>query len=223
MAFHSARLASPAASSLTENKTLPNYNLSSRIKTQWAALLLIVLLSIGQLFQAELTPWLEFDRNAIYQGQWWRLLTGHFLHTNFWHLLMNLGGFVLIWLLHGMYYSNRQFLFNLVLGCGLIGLAVLFWSPAISLYVGLSGWLHALLVCGCCIDIQRHWSSGWLILLAVFAKVCWEQWQGASAEVVTLIGAEVATDAHLYGALSGLFMYALLVFWRHFHLTPALR
>jgi len=181
-----------------------------------AGLSLAVLLIVLHLLRAELTPWLEFDRSAIYQGQWWRILTGHFMHTNSWHLVMNLGGLLLILLLHGMYYRALQLWTHLLLGCVLIGLAVLFWSPQISLYVGLSGWLHALLVCGCCIDIQRQWSSGWLILVAVFGKVLWEQWQGASQDIVTLIDAEVATDAHLYGAVIGLLLFATSLFVRRF-------
>lgn len=169
------------------------------------AAIVIVLHLLGP----EAAAWLEFDRNAIDQGQWWRILTGHFLHTNHWHLAMNLGGFALIMLLHGMYYRPLLLWSNLLFGCVLIGLALLFWSPQISIYVGLSGWLHGLLVCGCCIDIQRQWSSGWLILAAVFGKVGWEQWQGASQDVVTLIDADVAVDAHLYGAIIGLLLFAI--------------
>ncbi len=177
---------------------------------------LAIILIVLHLLRPELSPWLEFDRSAIYQGQWWRILTGHFMHTNTWHLVMNLGGLALIMLLHGMYYRTLQLWGILLLGNVLIGLALLFWSPQISIYVGLSGWLHALLVCGCCIDIQRQWSSGWLILAAVFGKVVWEQWQGASQDVVTLIEAEVATDAHMYGAVIGLLLYATLLFVRRF-------
>jgi rhomboid family GlyGly-CTERM serine protease len=188
--------------------------LFSVIRSNAIAVMLFFILILLHLLQAKLQPIFEFDRSAIYDGQWWRLLTGHLFHTNTWHLLMNLGGYVLIMLLHGAYYSNRRFLLNLLLGNLLIALALLGWSPDISLYVGLSGWLHALLVCGCCIDIERHWSSGWLILFAVFGKVLWEQWQGASAEVVTLIGADVATDAHLYGAIVGLLLYLTMLFHR---------
>lgn len=188
--------------------------LFSYIRSHAMAMTLFFILILLHLLQATLQPMFEFDRSAIYDGQWWRVLTGHLFHTNTWHLLMNLGGYVLIMLLHGAYYSNRRFVLNLLLGNLLIGLALLCWSPDISVYVGLSGWLHALLVCGCCIDIERHWSSGWLILIAVFGKVLWEQWQGASNEVVTLIGADVATDAHLYGALVGLLLYLTMLFNR---------
>ena len=195
--------------------------LLSFIRNHAIALLLFFMLLLLHLLQATLQPILEFNRVAIYDGQWWRLLTGHWFHTNTWHLLMNLGGYVLIMLLHGAYYSNKRFVLNMLLGNLLIGLALLCWSPDISIYVGLSGWLHALLVCGCCIDIEKQWSSGWLILLAVFGKVAWEQWQGASNEVVTLIGADVATDAHLYGAVVGLLLYLTMLFRRTVMLNNA--
>ncbi len=193
----------------------------SFLRSHLMAVLLFLTLILLHLLQDQLQPLFEFNRTAIYEGQWWRLVTAHLFHTNNWHLLMNLGGFVLIMLLHGAYYSNRRFVLNLFLGNLLIGLALLCWSPDISFYVGLSGWLHALLVCGCCIDIERHWSSGWLILLAVFGKVLWEQWQGASNEVVTLIGADVATDAHLFGAIVGLLLYVSMLFRRTVALTSA--
>ena len=168
---------------------------------------LLLLFMLLQLFQADLHPWLEFNRQAIADGQWWRLLSGHLVHTNSWHLLMNLAGFILILLLHGMYYSGRSLIALLIAGNLLIGLALFWFSPDIQIYLGLSGFLHALLVCGCLIDIQRNWSSGWLILAATFGKVLWEQYRGASQDVAALIGAEVAIDAHLYGALAGLVLF----------------
>ncbi len=34
--------------------------------------------------------YLEFDRPAILDGEWWRLLTGHLTHFGWWHLTTNL-------------------------------------------------------------------------------------------------------------------------------------
>ena len=177
------------------------------LRQQRVPFLLVILLLALHLLPQAIANGLEFNHAAIRDGQWWRLLTGHLLHTNHWHLLMNLGGLALIVLLHGMYYSGRALLVLLVIANAFIGLALLFFSPEIQLYRGLSGFLHALLICGCLIDIQRHLSSGWLILVGVFAKVIWEQMQGPSQEIAGLIGAEVGIDAHLYGALTGLLLF----------------
>ncbi len=164
---------------------------------------------LGLIFNQQLTPWLQYDRLAVLDGQWWRLWSGHLLHTNGWHFLMNLAGLAIIVLLHQPYYRLLNMLFLVGAGFALISLALLFWSPSISLYVGLSGFLHALVVWGACQDIRAQWSSGWLILIGVAGKVGWEQWQGASAELVTLIDADVATDAHLYGAIGGLLLFVM--------------
>lgn len=171
-------------------------------------------------FNTDLVPWLQFDRQAILNGDYWRLWTGHLLHTNQWHLIMNIAGLVVILLLHGNYFRFWTFLFLFITGTGLIGLALLFWSPAINLYVGLSGWLHALLVYGACEDVRRHWSSGWLILAGVAAKVSWEQWHGASSDLVMLIEADVAVDAHLYGAICGIILFMMVFSFRQVNQSP---
>lgn len=185
---------------------------SAVLSACYAPFALALLMCVFAVFNDQVTPWLQFDRQAILAGEWWRLWSGHLLHTNSWHLLMNLAGLVVIIMLHGNYYRSCVFAFLLFAGVTLISLALLFWSPAISLYVGLSGWLHALLVYGACEDVRRQWSSGWLILAGVAAKVGWEQWQGASSDLVMLIEADVAVDAHLYGAITGLTLFVLLSF-----------
>lgn len=185
--------------------------MTNKFVQQWAApsfvLLMIVIL---QLFASDLSPLLEFDRTAIYQGEWWRLVTGHFMHSNGWHLLMNFAALLVILAVQGMHQTLTRFLVLLLAGCSMIGLMLLFLSPSMMIYVGLSGWLHALLVFGACADIVKHWSSGWLILIGVFCKVIWEQTQGASADMVSLIEANVAIDAHLFGALTGLVLFFIM-------------
>ena len=138
---------------------------------------------------------LQYQRDAIGQGQLWRLLSGHLLHSNNWHLVMNLGALLLMLMLHQLYYSLHSFALLLVSGCVGISVLLYLFSPDIQIYVGLSGWLHCFITAGALLDIKHKIQSGWLILLGVIAKVAYEQWQGPDAELATLIDANVAIDA----------------------------
>ena len=42
------------------------------------------------------------------------------------------------------------------------------------------------------------------VLLAIAAKLGWEQWGGAMPGTAALAGGSVITEAHLYGAVGGL-------------------
>ncbi len=178
---------------------------------QWAApIALLVIISLLHIGNSELSPVLDFDRNAIYQGEWWRLFTGHLMHNNAWHLGMNFGALIVILAVQGMHLTVARFLVLLIAGCLMISLDILFLSPNMMIYCGLSGWLHCLLVWGALADIVKHWSSGWLILIGVFIKVIWEQIHGGSSEIITLIGSKVAVDAHLFGAFTGLILFFIM-------------
>ena len=71
----------------------------------------------------------------------------------------------------------------------------------------MSGVLHGFFVWGALLDIKHHEKTGYLLLIGVVAKILHEQFYGASADVELLIGATVATDAHLYGAIGGLVVF----------------
>jgi rhomboid family GlyGly-CTERM serine protease len=156
------------------------------------------------------SDYLAYIATDIEHGQWWRILTGNLLHTNTPHLLLNLGGLWLLFALHFQYYSYR-WLVLVGFMCLAVGMGIWLFSPKIQWYVGLSGVLHGLFVLGAFYDIKHQLKSGWLLLLGVLIKVGYETQFGASQEVANLIGANVATDAHLYGALSGLTIIGLIL------------
>lgn len=171
---------------------------------QWSMLFFVVMLVILHILPESLRSMLEYHRAQ--PEQIWRAVTGHLLHSNHWHLVMNLGALLLMLMLHRLYYSLRSFALLLVSGC--IGISVLLYlfSPDIQIYVGLSGWLHCFITVGALLDIKQKIQSGWLILLGVITKVVYEQWQGPDAELAALIDANVAIDAHLYGVICGLLL-----------------
>ncbi|VAX01588.1 hypothetical protein MNBD_GAMMA20-1775 [hydrothermal vent metagenome] len=147
---------------------------------------------------------LRYDRTAILDGQWWRLLSAHLLHLGESHLLMNLAGLWLIWLLVGSTLSQRSWLILLFVDALITALALLILNPQLGWYVGLSGVLHGLLVAGAIADIRAGHRGTWLLLGAVALKLGWEQLAGPLPGSETGAGGTVIVDAHLYGALGGL-------------------
>ena len=77
-----------------------------------APLILIVFSTVIQSFN--LIGLFEYDRTLILQGELWRLMTGHFAHSNFNHLALNCAGVVLIWALHGEYRQTLGYFTQLI-------------------------------------------------------------------------------------------------------------
>lgn len=158
---------------------------------------------------------LEYNRLALSQGEVWRLFSGHLLHSNVYHLLMNLAGLFIIALLHAPLAKRLAFGWQLLILSFTTSIGLWFFASQISLYVGLSGVLHGILCFGAVLDIRQGYRSGLLILIGVAIKLGLEQHYGPSAELAAKIAAEVAIDAHLYGAISGVLLGTIL-----FNRTP---
>lgn len=157
------------------------------------------------------TDMLAYDRYALESLETWRLISGNLVHTNIYHLLLNMAGLTLLWALHGEHYRPVTFL-KLFVWCAMgTSLSIYFLSPQLIWYVGLSGALHGIFVWGACMDILHKVRSGWLLLAGVTAKILFEQTQGSSEDVANLIGASVAIDAHLYGAVCGALLFLLML------------
>lgn len=155
--------------------------------------------------------WLEYQVTHSQLIHFWQPVTGHLVHNNLNHLLMNMAGLFTLWSLHGQYYKTKIFNY-LVFSSSLFISGYLYLFSDIDVYVGFSGVLHTLVVWGALIDIKQKESTGYLLLIAVIGKLAWEQFLGASHSTVALIGVQVATQAHLSGAIFGLlfFVFALL-------------
>ncbi len=165
----------------------------------------IALLAIlAHFLTANSQDYLLYHRELISQGQLWRLLSGHFLHTNGYHLLLNLAALTMLWALHGHFYSLKNYT-SIFMGTALFcSLALYQFNPNLIQYVGLSGVLHGIFIWGAILDISHKEKTGYLLFIGVCLKIAYEQLYGASAEVMSLINADVAVDAHLWGAVGGL-------------------
>lgn len=174
--------------------------------------LLIALVSIVVfLLGSPLKDFFEFSRTGLENGEYWRLITAHFAHTNWVHLVLNLAGLSILYLLHGEYTKPHLYAILFIVLAFVVSCNVYLFNPELSFYVGLSGVLHGLFAWGVIQDIKHKRKSAYLLLAGLFVKIVNEQWFNDTAFLANLINARVAIDAHLYGALGGLCV-ALIVY-----------
>ena len=182
------------------NMTSPNQHWLHQLRIP---LLLSVLIILLTLLGDNERVGLRYDREAILNGQWWRLFSAHLVHLGGSHTLMNLGGLWVIWLLFGPTLSQRSWLILLFSGALTTSLLLLILNPQLDWYVGLSGILHSFLVAGAIANIRAGHRGTWLLLGGVILKLSWEQLAGPLPGSEASAGGTVIVNAHLYGALSG--------------------
>ncbi|MCJ8270953.1 MAG: rhombosortase [Psychrosphaera sp.] len=179
-------------------------------------IILILIAFIGYGFEPASSELLRYHFDQIKLGEYWRLITGNFLHTNFIHLLLNCAGVLFIWVLHAEHYTVKSYFLVLIACC--LGNAVgLYFFSDMQSYVGLSGALHGVIAWGAIKDIKTGERSGEWLLIGLIVKVTFENLVGPSDSVKELIGADVAVEAHLFGLVTGLviaapYLYHLLIY-----------
>ncbi len=168
----------------------------------WLLIILLVLDAVLGLGDS-VGQFLRYDRSAISAGGWWRLLTAHIVHLDAHHLILNELGLVLMWSLFAQDYDPVEWC-AIVLGGALAISSGLWWlSPRVSWYVGASGVLHSVMAAGAVKHVATRTWDRWILIVGLSVKLCWEQWGGLTAPLVVV-------DAHLYGALSGFILGAVL-------------
>ena len=153
-----------------------------------------------------------YNRMSVADGEYWRLLSAHFVHLGPTHLVLNLAGLVLVWLLVGRYFTTVQWL--AVTGITIIATSAAFWfvDRYLLWYVGLSGVLHGLLIAGAIRGFRVLPSESAIIVAIVVAKLAYEQIAGPMPGSESVSGGDVVVDAHLFGAIGGVLAAAVL--WR---------
>ncbi|MFT4939774.1 MAG: rhomboid family GlyGly-CTERM serine protease [Paraglaciecola sp.] len=197
-------------------------NLPLQRKYVFGPLIVLIIATILQLFEPASSHLMAYDREKLNSLELWRLISANFLHTNLNHLLLNGLGVILLWALHGHYYTSSHYLVLFLLISLACTLGIYFFAEQLVWYVGLSGTLHGFFVTGAYFDIRHGLKSGWLLLVGVWLKIAHEQWAGPSADVAELIGADVAIEAHLFGAIGGMLaiLYYLIRSYQRAKMSP---
>ncbi len=149
---------------------------------------------------------LQWQREALADGQYWRLLTAHLVHLDVLHLLLNLLGLLLICELLWDDMAMEHALTLLLVSA--LGVSLLLWinQPQLRWYAGMSGVLHGLWA-GCAgAALLRKKNIFYLAaLLLLAAKLAYQ----SNNQISGITGMPVVPVAHLYGTLSGLVWLAL--------------
>lgn len=170
----------------------------------WPPLLLCCCMVLAEAGGDPLRIALRYAREPLADGEFWRLLSGHFVHLGWGHLLLNAAALLLVWALTG----TRMSLTNWLLSGALIVVVIDagFWwlEPQLAWYVGLSGVLHGLLVAGLLVSWPSLRMETVLLCSLIVLKLAYEQLYGALPGSGLAAGGAVVVDAHLYGAVGGL-------------------
>lgn len=180
------------------------------IRRNGCPLLLVVILVMFEIAGDGASSMLRYDRSAILDGQVWRLLSAQFIHLGWGHLGMNLAGLSFIWLLAGKWLTLKKILSAIILSALTIGLGLLAINPEVSWYVGFSGTLHGIWAIAAMSGLRTGQWEAYALFILLVIKLGWEQVSGPLPGSIEMAGGHVIVDAHLYGGLSGILLWAII-------------
>lgn len=174
------------------------------IRSDLPVLILAPLFVAAQIFHGQVfyLCWLEPEQ--IFTGEIWRVFSAYLVHSNVWHMAMNLLGLMAVSWFWRDAVSSRHFLLLIASSALFVSLCYLVLHPANTVYFGFSAILYSLTAAFSLITWQRQpWANA--IVLLVMGGRALQQWlvPGSSDDIASLIDAPVAAESHLYGLVLG--------------------
>lgn len=165
------------------------------------SVLLLALFLLPESLRFQLT----FERELVTNGEYWRLLSGQFVHLSSGHLWLNIAGIWVMYLLYAEHAPTWRYPLVVAFLAFASNLGMYLFTPEIEAYVGFSGVLYGIFAWGAVIDIQKRVKLGWLLLIGVMLKVSWEYFVGPIELGVASVGS-LAVSAHFFGAVGGIIL-----------------
>lgn len=192
-------------------------------KQQWCvAFFFAALVVFLAVFHTFFNPFLQYDYLMFSKHQYWRVITAHFVHLNFHHALMNLAAAALILFMFSEFITALWWVcLSLILSL-CVSLGLYFFDSNVHYYVGFSGVLYGLWMCGALICL-RHIP---LISIAICCVLTYTVWQQQDENfdagyLASWIDGQVIVNAHLYGFIAGI--TCALLYWLRVFFTGGLR
>ncbi|QCF27504.1 rhombosortase [Hydrocarboniclastica marina] len=176
-------------------------------RTTWSVLLALGMILIS-LLPVELAQLLQFQNELFEEGEYYRLLTGHFVHLGWMHALLNSIGLVIVIWIFPQPLTLRIGLTSVLFCSIFISFGLLLLSE-VAWYRGFSGVLHGLFVIGA---LSAGSVLRWRLplMLGLVAKLGYELGVGPDSATAELIGGTVIEAAHWLGAAAGLIVASSL-------------
>ena len=177
----------------------------------WRSALLCKCAASASLIEG-LRRWLVYDRAAVGQGQWWRLLSGNLVHFSTLHAAMDLVAVLIAGgLLERRGYPHYWSL--CLLSAAAVGAAVQWLRPDLGGYGGLSGIAMAMVATLCLEGLREGGAWAWICAAALallLAKLGWELATGSSLSAAAGEQAYLPVpQAHAAGVAAAALLFGL--------------
>ena len=180
-------------------------NFNEFFRQWWFSIVVMAVIITTSFFPQQWVHNLALIHDAISQGEYWRLISSQFVHLGSNHTLLNLVGYLIVAASFREDISPREEALSLLICCLGVGLGIYWFNPEIGWYVGLSGAIYGILTHFLIVGWQRSPFLSLFFGVFLAGKFIYEQFiSGPDTFTAGLIGAQVAIDSHLYGAITGL-------------------
>ncbi len=146
-------------------------------------------------------PNFRYQHDWYESGEFWRLLTAHWVHVNWIHFFLNAAGLLLCVMITSPQWSiKRWVVYQFVLASG-ISLMFSLFNPELNWYVGYSGTLYGVFLLAAIDLYGRDRLISVLLAGVIVIKIAIEQSGEINLTTSDIIGSPVIVDAHFYGVL----------------------
>lgn len=154
--------------------------------------------------------WASLNITKAKDGEYWRLITGHLVHLNWHHYLMNMTGLTLCLAVFRDDLAPRHwipsFLFiSLFSSIGLLTIHLDYYS-----YVGFSDVLHGWILLGVAALVHKEPKMALTVFVLFWMKIIEENMDLAFFTSYGVTG-HIAKESHIFGAIGGLTYGALFL------------